>query len=118
MHICVRIAAPNSALDASVVVAEEHALPDLGPVGGSFGGCNQDRAQNTNALPCIGLRIMDIAAPGHSRPVEITQLITLRVAYPHAAPAMALLSYSWPSLSASPSADSIDFGVRSLSPIE
>ena len=33
MHVCVRSTAPNSAFHASVVIAEEHALPDLGPFG-------------------------------------------------------------------------------------
>ena len=36
MHVRVKIAAPNSALDASEVVAEQHALPDLAPVGRSL----------------------------------------------------------------------------------
>ena len=35
MHICVSVAAPSSALNASVVVAEEHALSHPGPVGRS-----------------------------------------------------------------------------------
>jgi hypothetical protein len=33
MHVCVSVAAPSSTFDASVVVADEHALPDQGPVG-------------------------------------------------------------------------------------
>ena len=33
MNVCVRSTALNSALHASVVISEEHALPDLGPFG-------------------------------------------------------------------------------------
>jgi hypothetical protein len=33
MNVCVRSTTLNSALYASVVISEEHAIPDLGPFG-------------------------------------------------------------------------------------